>query len=267
MAEADVIIERDGLVAIVTLNHPATRNALSPAIVHPLVEFLEGANRDANLGCIVLTGGGEAFSSGGNIRDMHSGRDPMFCGAPVDMMEGYRGGIQKIPLAFAKLDVPTIAAVNGVAIGAGCDLACMCDIRIAASEAQFAESFLRVGLVSGDGGAWFLPRVVGIPRALEMSLTCDLIDAGTAERWGLVSRVVERNDLLPETLKTARKIAAFPPLSARLNRRLIRQAAEMSLESCLDLSASYQAIIQHTSDHREAVSALLEKRAPKYEGR
>ncbi|CDX35373.1 acyl-CoA hydratase [Mesorhizobium plurifarium] len=267
MSDPEVQIERDGPLAVVTLNDPATRNALSSPVIKALVGFLECANRDPALGCIVITGAGDAFSSGGNVRDMQDGDDPMFHGPPFDMMEGYRNAIQKIPLAFAKLDVPTIAAVNGAAVGAGCDLACMCDIRLAAPQAQFAESYLRVGLVPGDGGAWYLPRVIGMPRALEMSLTCDLIGAEQAERWGLVSRIVPEDNLLSESLKVARKIASFPPLSARLNRRLIRNAAEMSLQSSLELSASYQAIVQHTSDHREAINALLQKRPPLFLGR
>jgi len=266
MSDSEVKIERDGPLAIVTLNIPETRNALSAGVIDSLATFLENANADAALGCIVITGGTEAFSSGGNVRDMQSGNDPMFSGSPFSMMEGYRNAIQRIPKAFGKLDVPTVAAVSGVAIGAGCDLACMCDLRIATPTAQFAESFLRVGLVPGDGGAWYLPRVVGMPRALEMAMTCDLVDAQTAERWGLVSRIVPAEELMPEALKLARKIASFPPLSARLNRRLIRNASQMSLEACLELSASYQAIVQHTADHREAIAALLERRRPEYEG-
>jgi len=266
MSEASVVIERDGPIAVVTLNEPKSRNALSDPVVRELLDFVENANADQSLACIVLTGAGEGFCSGGNVREMHDKAHPMFSGAPHEMQEAYRGHIQRIPLAFHALDIPVIAAVNGAAIGAGCDIACMSDIRIASPEAVFAESFLRVGLIPGDGGAWFLPRVVGMPRAMEMALTCDLVDAQTAQAWGLVSRVVPREDLLDTAVAMARKITAHPPISVRLNKRLIRQSAKLELADSLELAAAYQSIIQHTQDHREAVAALIEKRAPVYRG-
>lgn len=266
MSSEAVLIERQGPIAVVTLNEPQSRNALSDPVIKGLLAFVETANSDDSLGCIVLTGAGEGFCSGGNVREMRDGSHPMFRGAPHQMQEAYRTNIQRIPLAFHALDVPVVAAVNGAAIGAGCDLACMSDIRIAAPEARFAESFLRVGLIPGDGGAWFLPRVVGLPRALEMALTCDVVDADTAAAWGLVSRVVPREKLLPAAIETARKITAHPPLSVRLNKRLIRLSARLDLADSLELAAAYQSIVQHTNDHREAVAALLEKRRPAYRG-
>jgi enoyl-CoA hydratase/carnithine racemase len=267
MADSKVRIERQGAVAVVTLNDPATRNALSPAIVQELSGFFAGANADDTLGCIVLAAAGEGFCSGGNVKAMHNRSDPMFAGTALQQQEGYRTGIQQIPRVIYEVDVPIVAAVHGAAIGAGMDLACMCDIRIAATDAKFAESFLRVGLVSGDGGAWFLPRVVGMPRALEMALTCRVLDAAEAKAWGLITHVVEPEKLLDTALDMARKIAAFPPRSARLNKRLLKQAQTMTLSECLDLSAAYQALVQSTADQKEAVAALLEKRAPKYVGR
>lgn len=262
-----VLIERQGSIAVVTLNDPATRNALTPDLIGELVAFLSEANADRSLACIVLTGAGAGFSAGGNIKDMLTGDDPMFGGSPHEMQEGYRNHIQMIPRLFHALDVPVVAAVHGAAIGAGCDLACMCDIRVASPDAKFAESFLRAGLVPGDGGAWFLPRVVGYPRAMEMALTCRMIEAAEAKDWGLVSRVVEREGLLEAALEIARTIAAFPPISARLNKRLIRQSLELALGDCLELSATYQAIVQNTADQKEAVAALVEKRTPTYVGR
>ena len=266
MSDSTLLIERQGPVALVTLNDAPTRNALSPDLVGALTAFLAGANADAGLSCIVLTGAGEGFCSGGNIKEMLRGVEPMFAGSSQQMQEAYRAGIQMVPRLFQDLDVPVIAAVNGAAIGAGCDLACMCDIRIAATDARFAESFLRVGLVPGDGGAWLLPRVVGYPRALEMALTCRAIEAAEAQRWGLVTHVVEPTDLLETAMSMARTIAAFPPRSVRLNKRLIRQSMNLTLDECLELSAAYQAIVQHTADQREAVAALVEKRPPRFSG-
>lgn len=266
MSAEFVHIERDGGVAVVTLNDPATRNALTDAMITGLTGFIGSANADETLSCIVLIGAGEGFCSGGNVKEMRDGTHTMYRGTAQQMQEGYRTGIQRIPLLFHALDVPVIAAVHGAAIGAGCDLACMCDIRIASDDAKFAESFLRVGLVAGDGGAWFLPRVVGMPMALEMALTCRMLDAAEAREWGLATHIVSREKLRDEALAMAKKIAAFPPKSARLNKRLIRQAQQMSLTECLELSAAYQAIVQNTADQKEAVAALLEKRPPIYRG-
>jgi enoyl-CoA hydratase/carnithine racemase len=267
MTDGKVRIERRGAVALVTLNDPATRNALSSVMAQELGGFFASANGDETLGCIVLAAAGDGFCSGGNIKDMRAGTDPMFAGTPEQQQEGYRAGAQLIPRVLHGVDVPVVAAVQGAAIGAGMDIACMCDIRIAATDAKFAESFLRVGLVSGDGGAWFLPRVVGMPRALEMALTCRTLDAAEAKEWGLVTHVVARDKLLDTALDMAQKIAAFPPRSVRLNKRLIRQSQSLSLNECLELSAAYQAIVQSTADQKEAVAALLEKRAPKYIGK
>lgn len=259
-----VLVERQGPVAIVTLNDPERRNALSDEVIASLLGFLRGANADESLGCIVLAAAGDAFCSGGNVKDMHNGSHDMFRGTPQEMQEAYRRHIQQIPLAFAELDVPVVAAVNGAAIGAGLDLAAMCDIRIASSAARFAESFLRVGLISGDGGAWLLPRVIGLPKAMELALTCRELDAAEAENWGLVTRVVAPENLLAEAIGTARRITSFPPKSVRLNKRLMRRSAELDLRSSLELAAAYQAIIQHTPDQREALAALLERRAPRF---
>jgi enoyl-CoA hydratase/carnithine racemase len=182
------------------------------------------------------------------------------------MRRSYRNGIQMIPMAMYELETPAIAAVNGPAMGAGLDLAAMCDIRIAADNASFAESFLRVGLISGDGGAWYLPRVVGMARALEMSYTTDVLNAAKALEIGLVSHVVPPEKLLDEALALAARIAKHPPHSLRLTKRLLRESARMDLPGALELAAAMQALVQHTSDQQEAVAAFLQKRAPVFTG-
>lgn len=166
-----------------------------------------------------------------------------------------------------ELEVPSIAAVNGAAIGAGCDLSTMCDIRIAGRSAVFAESFLRVGLVSGDGGAWFLPRAVGMSKACEMTFTGDFLQADEAERIGLVSRVVDDDQLMNEARALARRIAAHPPHSLRLTKRLLRDSQHVSLPIALEMASSAQALVQHTQDQHEAVLAFTEKRKPSFKGR
>jgi enoyl-CoA hydratase/carnithine racemase len=146
------------------------------------------------------------------------------------------------------------------------DIACMCDIRLASSNAKFAESFLRVGLISGDGGAWYLPRVLGYAKAIELALTCRVLNADEAEKWGIVSRVVPMETLRDEALAVARQVTAFPLKSIRLNKRLIRQSSQLGLADSLELAAAYQSIVQNTHDQREAVAALVQKRKPNFTG-
>ncbi len=263
---APLLIERDGPVTVLTLNDPEQRNALSQAMVDALIAALEEASRDLAVGCAVLTGAGSSFCSGGNLKDMRDGTHPMFAGSPSDMQEAYRHSIQLLPRAFHAADVPLVAAVNGPAIGAGCDMATMCDVRIASDRARFAESFLRVGLISGDGGAWFLPRVVGYSKAMEMALTCDEVGAEEAQRIGLVSRVVAPDALLPAALDLARRIAAQPRRATRLTKRLVRDSQGVDLSRSLEMAAAFQSIVQHTRDHREALDAIFARRKPSYSG-
>ncbi|MDF0542931.1 enoyl-CoA hydratase-related protein [Sphingobium sp. H39-3-25] len=267
MTAGKVTIERSGRVALVRLNDEEARNALSTDLIHELISIVKEADADAGLSCLVLTGAGKAFCAGGNIKDMHEGDDPMFGGSPHEMADGYRHNIQQMTKCFLGIDLPVIAAVNGPAIGAGNDLATMCDIRIASTKAKFAESFLRVGLVPGDGGAWLLPRIVGLPRALEMALTCRILDAEQAKEWGLVTHIVEPDQLEATALAMAETIASFPPVSVRLNKRLMYKSINMGIDECLELSAAYQALVQNTLDQKEAVAAAVEKREPKYVGR
>lgn len=261
-----VLYEQDGRVVTLTLNEPDTRNALSDSIVEALVAAVDRINADLSVGCVIITGAGEGFSSGGNVKNMRD-RTGLFGGGPSQARRGYVYGIQRIPMAMYSLEAPAIAAVNGAAVGAGCDLSTMCDIRIANRKAQFAESFLRVGLVSGDGGAWFLPRAVGMSKAAEMTFTGDFLDAEEALACGLVSRVVDDEQLMPTARKLAEKIARQPVHSLRLTKRLLRESQHVPLHTALEMAASMQALAQSTHDQHEAVVAFLEKRKPKFEDR
>lgn len=260
-----VTYEQDGGVVTLTLNEPETRNALSPSIVDALVGHCHRINQDMSVSCVIVTGAGESFSSGGNVKEMRE-RTGLFGGIPAEIRRGYHHGIQKIPMAMYDLEVPVIAAVNGFAVGAGCDLTLMCDIRIAADDAQFAESFMRVGLVSGDGGAWFLPRVVGLSRAYEMTFTGNFIKAEQALSWGLASHVVPKAELMDAARKMARQIASNPPHSIRMCKKLVRDSGAINLGTHLEMAASMQALVQHTADQHEAVTAFLEKRKPVFRG-
>lgn len=260
-----VLFEQNGRVVTLTLNRPDTRNALSSDLVEGLIDRLERANADRGVSCVVIAGAGKDFSSGGNLhelRELTSGRNL----AAGELAAWYRDGIQRIPKTFRHIDVVTVAAVHGHAIGAGCDLASMCDLRIVADTASFAESFARVGLISGDGGAWFLPRVVGMARAREMMLTCEPVDARTAERWGLASRVVSEADLLDAAQTAARRIAALPPNALRATKELLRETEHLDLDQVLDISARLQARLQLQPDHLEAVAAVLERRTGCFTG-
>ncbi|AXK84578.1 MULTISPECIES: crotonase/enoyl-CoA hydratase family protein [Nocardia] len=262
-----VLVERHGATVVWTLNSPRARNPISePETIEALESAVAAAEADPDVRVAILTGAGAAFSSGGNIKHMRD-KAGMFAGGPADLRPGYRHGIQRIPKALYDCEIPTIAAVNGPAIGAGCDLALMCDMRIAAQSAVFAESFVKVGLIPGDGGAWLLPRAVGMARASEMAFTGDAIDAATALEWGLVSRVVPDAELLPAAHALADRVAANPPHVLRMTKRLIREGQHQRLESLLELSAAMQAIAHTTEDHHEAVAAMLDKRPPRFTGR
>src|ERR1700743_3078899 len=203
-------IEHESDVVTVRMNRPETRNALTdPGQMEEFADLCSDLRRDASVKVMILTGVGKAFCAGGNIKDMRD-RAGIFAGSPYALRNNYRDGIQRIPLALYELEIPIIAAVNGPAIGAGLDLACMCDIRLAAKSATFAESFVRLGIVPGDGGAWLLPRAIGLPRASLMAYTGDTIDAAQALDWGFVVQVTSDAELLEAAQSWARKIAANP---------------------------------------------------------
>jgi enoyl-CoA hydratase/carnithine racemase len=255
-----VLFERDGAVVTLTLNRPEERNALSTqAQWDEIVEACARIQADASAKAVILTGAGTAFSAGGNVKDMRD-RKGIAGGNPYEIARGYQGGIQRIPMALVQLEVPTIAAVNGPAIGAGCDLACMCDIRIASETARFAESFVRLGIIPGDGGAWLLQRAVGYQRAAELSFTGDTIDAQAALAIGLVLRVVPPAELMSAARELAARIAANPAPALRMAKRLLRQAQTARLEETLQLSAALQALAHHTPEHDAAVAAFFARK-------
>lgn len=262
-----ILFERDGHVVTITLNRPETRNAITDEdMVDALLAACARVEADHDVRAVILTGAGPAFCSGGNVKHMRE-KTGMFAGTPAEIRESYRTGIQRVPRAFWALSVPTIAAVNGPAYGAGCDLTMMCDIRIASENAVFAENFVKVGLIAGDGGAWFLPRQIGLSRAAEMAFTGEPVDAATALEWGLVSRVVDDRHLIEEAKALAFRIAANPPGAVRMTKKLMREGLQTDLPALLETAAAYQAIAHHTEDHAEAVDAIVERRKPEFKGR
>jgi enoyl-CoA hydratase/carnithine racemase len=266
MSEDTVLYEKDGRVVTWTINRPEIRNSISAReVVERFEEIASMVAMDHDVSCVILTGAGTAFSSGGDVRRM-SESAPDNQANPAATRHWYREGIQRIPLALDKIEVPIIAAVNGHAIGAGCDLAMMCDIRIAADSAQFGEVFVNLGIIPGDGGAWYLPRIVGRAKAFEMAFTGDILSADEAKEAGLVSRVVAFDDLMPAARKMAVKISRKPPEALRMTKRLLKESEFQRLDTSLEMAAGMQALAQSTKDHAEAALAFVEKRRPEFTG-
>ena len=261
-----LLFEKAGAVVTLTINRPESRNPLGEEGDGPLfAEAAERINGDRDVRCVILTGAGSAFSAGGNVKAMRE-RSGAFAGAGVHIRERYRSGIHRIVRSLWGIDVPMIAAVNGPAIGLGNDVACLADLRIAADTAVFGATFLKVGLVPGDGGAWILPRTIGHARAAELFFTGDTIDAQTALSWGLVSRVVPAVDLMREARTLADKIARQAPDVLRMTKRMMREGQSVSFETIMEMSAAMQSLAHLTDDHSEAVAAFFEKRPPVFKG-
>jgi 2-(1,2-epoxy-1,2-dihydrophenyl)acetyl-CoA isomerase len=244
--------EHAGRLATITLDRPDARNAYSDQMCTQLVAALDRADHDSEIRCVILTGAGKAFHSGGDIKAMRE-RSGMFAGDPAELRSRYITGIQAIPRRIAEFAKPLIAAINGPAIGAGLDLACMCDIRVAAAGAKLGSTFVKVGLVPGDGGAYFLTRVVGFARALELVLTGRVIEAEEALALGLVHEVVAAERLMDVARERALAIAALPPMAVQLTKRAAYRSYHCDQATALELAATYQGIVQNLEDHQRAL--------------
>lgn len=251
----------EGKIAILTLNRPEAKNAFSSEMIILWREYLKKAKNDEEISVVVVTGTGDTFCSGGDIRDMAEGKLRSW-----DMKRFLWDGVHRIIFALDDLDKPVIAAINGFAMGAGMDMAIMCDIRVCSDRAKLAESYITMGLVPGDGGAWFLPRLVGTSKALELLLTGDTIDANEALSLGIVNRVAPHEKLMEKTLELAKKIAEKPPLAVRMMKRAVYQGTTSALRAHLDYISSQLSLLSETKDHTEAVQAFLEKRRPRFTG-
>ncbi|GAA0846315.1 crotonase/enoyl-CoA hydratase family protein [Marinobacter szutsaonensis] len=259
----DALLTLEDGVAVLTLNRHDLRNALTGSnLIDDIVTTAEWVNHCQDVSVLVITGAGSAFSAGGNVRDM-ANRSGDFAGDPAECAERYRKGIQRIPLAMQAVEVPVIAAVNGPAIGAGFDLANMADIRIAADSAKFGETFLNLGIIPGDGGAWFMQRLIGYQRAFELTLTGRIVDAAEAKELGIVMDVVPGDELMPATLKVANKMASQPPKATRLTKRLMKMAQRTELKDFLDICACFQGMCHNEPEHLDAVNRMLEAMARK----
>jgi enoyl-CoA hydratase/carnithine racemase len=262
----DASLTLEERVATLTFLRNDVRNALTGTeLVADIVSTIQWANANEEVSVLILTGEGSAFSAGGNLKQMRQ-RSGTFSGTIYEIQRQYRLGIQNIALSMHSAEIPLIAAVNGPAIGAGFDLACMCDLRLGTPETVMGETFINLGLIPGDGGGWFLQRLIGYQRAAELTFTGRLVDAAEAKEIGLLLEVVKPEQLQPRAQALAAQIAAKPPLALRLAKRLMKAAQRQELADFLDLCACFQGLCHDTKDHMEALEAFVEKRTGKFTG-
>jgi 2-(1,2-epoxy-1,2-dihydrophenyl)acetyl-CoA isomerase len=259
---SDLLYEVKDRIATITLNRPDKLNAFTRPMIDAWAQSLAEAQRDDNVNVIVVTGAGRAFCSGGDVGRMRDGEP-----SAMDGKNGLWEGVHKVPKTLETVDKPVIAMVNGLAVGAGMGMCVMCDVRVAAQSARFSTGYVRVGLVPGDGDTYFLPRLVGAAKALELLWTADFIEAPEAHRLGIVNRVVPDAELKDTTYAFARQIAEGPQIPVRMIKRLVYQSLRLDLRTHLDLVSSHMSIVRQTADHAEGVAAFKEKRSPKFQGR
>ena len=250
-------------IATITFNRPDKLNAFTDAMLDAWLGALEECRVSDAVNVIVITGTGRAFTTGGDI----GGFGDSAANTPADIKNRIKENIQRLPRKLDTIDKPVIAALNGFATGGGLDVALMCDIRFAAESARFAETYVRMGLIPGVGGAYFLPRIIGSARALEMFWSSEFIDAREAERLGLVNKVFPDDLLMPKTYEFAERIAKSAPLAVRLVKRILYQGLNTDLDTALDIVAANMPVVRASEDHREAVQAFKEKREPQFNGR
>lgn len=268
MDYSEIIFNVDDGVATITLNRPERMNAFSNTMLSEWTEAIERCQGDDAVKAVVVTGAGRGFCAGGDMKDASEGRGIVGSeGSFAARRHSLRNSVHRVPRALLQLDKPYIAAVNGAAVGAGMDMASMCDIRFAAEGAKFGMSYVKVGLIPGDGGCYFLPRIVGMAKALELIWTGDIFEAQAALEMGYVSRVVPGEQLLEETSSFARRLAAGPAIAVQLAKRLAYRSSETDLDGALDLAQSAMIVAQNTEDAREGPRAFVEKRAPTFQGR
>ena len=246
-------------IARIVLDRPERMNAFTFEMIDAWHDALQRCRSDDRVKVVIVTGAGDSFCSGGDIVEMGDRLEH----TPEQRKSELFQRIERIPLALEDLDKPVIAAVNGVATGAGMDMALMCDMRYAAQSARFAETYIKVGLVPGAGGAHFLPRLVGVSKALELFFTGDFVDAQEALRLGIVNRVFPDATLMPEVEAIARRMCEAPPLTLRMIKRAVYQGMRNDLRTNLDLISSHYAIITASQEHKDLVRRFIAARAKK----
>ncbi|MAZ14992.1 MAG: enoyl-CoA hydratase/isomerase family protein [Oricola sp.] len=267
MSRSPVLLDISDRIATVTLNEPERRNPVTGNdMIAALLEIFAKVHLDPDISVMILTGADPAFCAGGDIKEMND-PDGVFRKEPLTAAQSYVDGVQRLPQALYNMDIPTIAAVNGAAVGAGCDLTMMCDMRVASENAMFGEVFINLGIIPGDAGSWFLLRRLGHQKAADLTFSGRMVGAEEALELGMVLEVVPHDTLMDRARERAAVIASKPPRAVRVAKRLMRNAERMDLPDFLNSAAAYQALMHQTEDHHEAVAAFLEKRKPNFTGR
>ena len=260
-----VILKKEGHIATITMNRPEMMNALNTQMLQEMVAAIDEIACNDDVRVVVLTGAGRIFCSGADISE--GGKASGLSGTPVEMHHNLRNSYQKVALRLQRLDKPTIAMVNGAAVGAGCDFAFACDMRVGSEKARFRNGFVRVGLIPGGGGTWLYTRLMGLGRGLEFLFTGDFLEAEEAEHIGVLNKIVPAEDLERETMELAQKIANNPPLAVQMSKMMAYKALDSDLEAALEQAAACQALALSSEDHREGVNAFIEKREAQFKGR
>ena len=266
----DILFKVQEGIATITLNRPETRNAFSLEMIDLWIKALEYVRDNDEIRVLVITGEGNAFCAGGDIKAMQKGlgfldlngqEDVDLSSTALARKNSLWKRVQRIPLLMDEIDKPTIAAINGDAIGAGLDMTLQCDIRIASSKARFGEGYVKVGIVPGDGGGYLLPRLIGLDKALELLWTGRIIDVEEASDLGLITKYVPHDELMDVTYQLANQLAQGPQQAIRLTKRTVYQGLKTDLRTSLDMVSSFMGIVTEHPDYQEGLHAIIEKRS------
>lgn len=261
-----ILYEVSERIATITLNRPERMNSFSAELLSEWEHALRRSAEDEGVRAVIVTGAGRAFCAGADLQAIGDEDRILMVGRSAeDRRNSLRYTVHRVPLAVQQLDKPYIAAVNGAATGAGMDMASMADVRIASAQARFAMSYVNVGLIPGDGGAWLLPRIIGAPKALELIWSGELFGADRALELGYVSKVVPHEELMAETRAYALRLADGPRIAMQLAKRLVYHAMGQTFPEALDAAQAAMTIVQSTEDSREGLRAFQEKRKPNFE--
>jgi enoyl-CoA hydratase/carnithine racemase len=263
MSDKTILLDIQDKIGTITLNRPERKNAINSTMVNEWVEILDECRDNPEISAIILTGAGEAFCAGGDKANLGANNKI----DPLETKDHFWDHFQRIAKRTALIEKPIVAAVNGMATGAGMDMSLHCDIRFAAKSAIFRASYAAFGLVPGNGGTYFLPRIVGTSKALELFWSTDVIDAEEALRIGLINKVFSADDLMEKTREWVSNVLNQAPIPVRVIKRLIYQNVNMDLNTSLDLISSHMAFARTSEDHAEAIAASEEKRTPKFKGK
>ena len=261
-----IVVSTHEFICTITLNRPKARNAYSIEMIEALIKAFDQAELNEQVRCVILTGAGSAFSAGGDLKLMRD-KQGMFEGETQALRSRYMQSIHRIPRRLSRFSKPIIAAINGAAIGAGLDLSLMCDMRIAASHAKFGSTFVKLGLIPGDGGAYFLSRIVGIGRAMELITSARIFSAQEAYEYGMLNDVVPAEELMDKSLALAKMISENAPLAVQMSKSVLYQSLYQTADQALHWAATCQGVVQNTQDHLEGVDALLNKRKANFIGK